>query len=586
LPEEFADMVFLDALDFIGLSSYPQLYETLSPGAADMEAGWRNSVNGGIDIVASLRAFMSAHPGLGVAFTELGSPASDGGNMTNVRAAYDANDPATWVRDLQEQALFFDVAMAVLGREFGDRLIGVFPFRWGSTTQFGHLDESPSRPIYTWDLQGKPAADVIAAWYRGERATHGALVDGTPGADRIGGGFYDDVVRGGRGNDRLEGGRGDDRLHGDGLPPPGAGTVRLEITASGAIMDGLAPLVEVRANGVPVGRIDVAEQTSYVLGGVQSWNGPVTYRITMPGGVAIEDLRLVQLNHAGASELVNRNFYISSASLDGIVLSPRGVMHAPDGRVLGEGQAIYADGYLALDASAYNARVDAAASDDDTLDGGDGVDTAVFDGARASYTIARTAQGFEVVDLAGDAGRDRLSGIERVAFADGIFELASPARSQVPDRGQDPGFLFDGVYYLLDNPDLVPAVGLEDALAHYLDHGAAQARSPNAWFDAAYYTAKWPDLAALALDPATLFVHYNLFGVWEGRSAGPAFERFDGARYLADWPDVAAYVDANLEAFLGSRANGAIAHFLIFGADEGRTAFDTAGAAIETGWIV
>ena len=550
LPEEFAGTVFLDALDFIGLSSYPQLYETLSPTAADVEAGWRGTVNGGIDIIASLRAFMSAHP------------------------------------DLDEQALFFDVAMAALGREFGDRLIGVFPFRWGSTTQFGHLDESPARPIYTWDLQGKPAADGSAAWYRGERETHGALVDGTPGADRIGGGFFDDVVRGGRGDDRLDGGRGDDRLHGDGLPPPRAGTAPLEVTASGAIMDGVAPLVEVRANGAPVGRIDVAEQTTFMLGGVQSWNGPVTYRVALPGGVAIEDLRLVQLNHGGASEFVNRNFFIASASLDGIVLSPSGVMHAPDGRVLGEGQAIYADGYLTLDASAYNARVAAAASDDDTLDGGDGVDTAVYDGARASYSIARTARGFEVVDLVGDAGSDRLAGIERLAFSDATFELVNPARTRAPDRGQDPGFLFDGVYYLLDSPELAPAVAFEDALAHYLDQGAAQSRRPNAWFDADYYAAKWPDLTALDLDPATLFIHYNLFGVWEGRSAGPAFERFDGARYLADWPDVAAYVDASLEAFLGSRTNGAIAHFLIYGADERRTAFDTSGAAVDTGWIV
>ncbi len=74
--------------------------------------------------------------------------------------------------------------------------------------------------------------------------------------------------------------------------------------------------------------------------------------------------------------------------------------------------------------------------------------------------------------------------------------------------------------------------------------------------------------------------------MWEGRSAGPAFDHFDGNRYLTDWPDVAAYVDANLPAFLGSRTNGAIAHFIIYGANEQRTAYDTGGALIDMGYIV
>jgi hypothetical protein len=92
--------------------------------------------------------------------------------------------------------------------------------------------------------------------------------------------------------------------------------------------------------------------------------------------------------------------------------------------------------------------------------------------------------------------------------------------------------------------------------------------------------ARWPDLGALGLDDATLFRHYNRFGVWEGRSPGPAFDRFDGERYLRENPDVAAYVDAHLPDFLGSRRNGAIAHFLLYGAPEGRLAYDEAGAPV------
>ena len=106
------------------------------------------------------------------------------------------------------------------------------------------------------------------------------------------------------------------------------------------------------------------------------------------------------------------------------------------------------------------------------------------------------------------------------------------------------------------------------------------------WFDADYYANRWDDLKQLNLTPDILFMHYNLYGVWEGRSAGPMFDRYDGDRYLTDNPDVAAYVDAYVNDFLGSRTNGAIAHYIIYGADEGRVAYDLDGNQIESAILV
>ena len=225
---------------------------------------------------------------------------------------------------------------------------------------------------------------------------------------------------------------------------------------------------------------------------------------------------------------------------------------------------------------------------DDLLSGGAGHDTARFAGTRSAFAVQRDSHGvFSVTDDGGaGGGTDTLSSVEALQFTDKSFSLVNPARAHAPDYGKDNGFLFDAVFYLLDNPQKVPAVTVDTALADYLASGAAQHLAPNSWFDAAWYSAKWPDLAALHLDDATLFMHYNLFGVWEGRAAGPKFDHFDGNRYLAENPDVAAYVDANLHAFLGSRGNGAIAHYLIYGADEQRVAHDTSGATIDLGYVV
>jgi serralysin len=227
----------------------------------------------------------------------------------------------------------------------------------------------------------------------------------------------------------------------------------------------------------------------------------------------------------------------------------------------------------------------------DVLHGLGGTDTAVFTGSFANYQILynRALGGATVTDKRtaglGD-GVDTLKSIEKLQFADKTFDLLNPARTENAAFGKSQSFLFDPAFYLLKNPDLVPTVTLATAFDSYKSKGAAAGAAPNAWFDPVYYANKWADLKALNLDAATLFAHYNLYGVWEGRSAGPSFDKFDGTKYLNDNPDVAAYVDAFVKDFLGSRSNGAIAHYVIYGANEGRLAYDTAGVVIEQAILI
>ena len=133
------------------------------------------------------------------------------------------------------------------------------------------------------------------------------------------------------------------------------------------------------------------------------------------------------------------------------------------------------------------------------------------------------------------------------------------------------------------NPDLGSKIDLSSALQHFRSTGAAEDRNPTRWFDADFYRASHSDLRNGGFDDATLFEHFNLYGVWEGRAPSDTFAHFDGGRYLRENPDVAAYVNDHLADFLGSSTNGAIAHFMIYGLHESRTSFDDSGRAIDPG---
>ena len=232
------------------------------------------------------------------------------------------------------------------------------------------------------------------------------------------------------------------------------------------------------------------------------------------------------------------------------------------------------------------ANVLAGLGGNDLLDGGAGNDTVMLSGSYSDYRVEKKGNEWITTDRRGLEGTDRLVNIEILHFGDKSFDLVNPPRTVTPAYGKTNGFLFDAVYFLLDNPELVPTQNLATALQHYYGTGAAQGKAPNSWFDPTYYENKWADLTPLHLDDATLFMHYNLYGVWEGRSGGPKFDKFDGNRYLHDNPDVAAYVDAYIGDFLGSRTNGAIAHYVIYGSNEGRAAFDLVGQAIDLGYTI
>ena len=158
----------------------------------------------------------------------------------------------------------------------------------------------------------------------------------------------------------------------------------------------------------------------------------------------------------------------------------------------------------------------------DTLDGGDGTDTAVYIGNIKGYSlrIDRAHKTISVVDQqANRDGQDTVLNVEKLQFGSQVFDIYNPPPTKAPQHSISRSFLFDPAYYLISHPEL-STLTLSTALDHYLSTGASQGMTPNAWFDPVYYANRWADLKDLHLDAATLFQHYNLYGVWEGRSAG------------------------------------------------------------------
>nr|MBP8138094.1 hypothetical protein [Alicycliphilus sp.] len=111
--------------------------------------------------------------------------------------------------------------------------------------------------------------------------------------------------------------------------------------------------------------------------------------------------------------------------------------------------------------------------------------------------------------------------------------------------------------------------GTLSPIEHFVQIGAARGYKPNATFDPTYYKNAFADLKNTDFNAADLLYHFMQYGLDEGRTPNAALATFDGTAYLAANPDVAAYVNANLAQFGGSVTNGALAHYVKFGAAEG-----------------
>lgn len=152
---------------------------------------------------------------------------------------------------------------------------------------------------------------------------------------------------------------------------------------------------------------------------------------------------------------------------------------------------------------------------------------------------------FSRVLVAGDFSTNK-EAIGPVVFVSGTGSgsAAATAAPAVADM------TFDAGYYAANNPD-VAATGV-DLGVDYATQGWKIGANPNALFDDQYYLTHNPDVAAAGIDPLW---HYENWGWHEGRDPSLLFST---SQYLAHNPDVAA---AGLDP---------LQHYLQWGVHEGR----------------
>jgi hypothetical protein len=130
------------------------------------------------------------------------------------------------------------------------------------------------------------------------------------------------------------------------------------------------------------------------------------------------------------------------------------------------------------------------------------------------------------------------------------------------------GKFFNTNYYLTQNADVAAKWG-STALNHYVTNGAAEGRSPNAWFDYQYYRANNADLASMTA--IQLFEHYENFGYKEGRATAAAYANFNEQNYLDTYSDLGK---------AGITTSTALNHYLTFGITENRVAKNDDGTTV------
>jgi hypothetical protein len=261
----------------------------------------------------------------------------------------------------------------------------------------------------------------------------GRYYTGTSANDALTAGAADDALEGVGGNDTLDGGAGTDTAIYAGLRAAysvvqldalnwrvsgaeGVDTLRnIELLRFGdgtlalSSLDSLAPaapvLVFSKDGGAAAsGNHPLFSGSAEAGARVELFNGAVSLGVgtaAANGSWSIQPVALANGSYSVTAKATDANGNVSAASA---------------AQVFTVASSLNLSGTAGADTLA-------ATAGNNFLDGGAGTDTVLYGGARGSYTVAKTAYGYTVADLAGAGGTDLLVASERIKFADKILAI-------------------------------------------------------------------------------------------------------------------------------------------------------------------
>lgn len=390
MTNEITQIGFWDKLDLAGFDVYPTLTKSTNPSVAELAAGWRSAEIFGHqqDYVAFLNK-MAAVVGKPVIFVETGLPSFDGASN---RQATSDGDIATgrYADDMGEQADWWQAFFQVWAQNKPAWLEGVVV----NNNDPGDLGAYWNQ---NYNVDGKPAEKVIAAWFGGATVIN-------PGSG---------ALQGGQAGDHLF-------LHG---PRTGQAatqaaslTTTISVEVTGSIQNGAAPTIRAIVNGAERGSAALkALDSGFVDGRGVHFTANQTFTFELPGLVRIDQL---QLGVEGAS---GANLFVHSAKVNGVAVA--------------SGATQWAGQSLTLDASAWNAnlasRTFGRADNPFVVTGEGGRDVVHVLGSAGQYQLMKTAEGVRLTENAGLNQNALLKGIAEVAFADGAKVAVTDLRPGV-----------------------------------------------------------------------------------------------------------------------------------------------------------
>ena len=144
--DSYQNIVWWDALDYVGIDAYFSLTGKTNPTLAELQAAWNIRAN-------SIETWLnSTLPGYRVIFTEVGYQSLDGANMTPWW-----RDPVAYPIDLTEQADCYSALLNVC--EQRSWWLGAFWWNWETDPNAG----GPFDPGFT--PHGKPSEDILISKY-------------------------------------------------------------------------------------------------------------------------------------------------------------------------------------------------------------------------------------------------------------------------------------------------------------------------------------------------------------------------------------------------------------------------------------